>query len=171
MGIDPEVLLHKEWLGLLQPVGLVVSPLALAKSQATIDRSQAVELQQRLLAIVSTNAIPEHIKEGTAWIEDFPPFAGQVLDWQAEDLVGSPGQSPVPEELEMALPDYGEILRPTYAVPDPDSGQWLMLIQIVKPGLPLDEIEPEVEKRHGWRATVQSKFERLLSRAIAPKLG
>lgn len=57
MGIDPEILLHKEWLGLLQPVGLVVSPLALAKSQATIDRSQAVELQQRLLAIVSTNAI------------------------------------------------------------------------------------------------------------------
>ncbi len=26
---DPELRAHKEWLGLLQPVGLVVSPLAL----------------------------------------------------------------------------------------------------------------------------------------------
>jgi len=27
MGIDPQILKHREWLGLLQPVGLVVSPL------------------------------------------------------------------------------------------------------------------------------------------------
>lgn len=34
MGIDPQILKHREWLGLLQPVGLVVSPLALTRAQA-----------------------------------------------------------------------------------------------------------------------------------------
>ena len=29
---DPELRAHKEWLGLLQPVGLVVSPPALIKA-------------------------------------------------------------------------------------------------------------------------------------------
>jgi len=34
MARDPELLTHIEWLGYLQPVGLVVSPPALAAAQA-----------------------------------------------------------------------------------------------------------------------------------------
>jgi hypothetical protein len=138
MAIDPEIFLHKEWLGLLQPVGLVVSPLALGKHQAVVNRGRAVELQARLQAVTSTEPIPGRIDAGTAWIENFPAFAEQVLEWLPEDLVGAPEQNLVPTALEVVLPDYNETLRPTYAVREPDSGQWLMLVQMVKPGLSLD---------------------------------
>ncbi|WP_253188461.1 DNA methyltransferase [Leptolyngbya sp. 'hensonii'] len=119
-------------------------------------------------AVTSTEAIPGRIEAGTAWIENFPAFAEQVLEWLPEDLVGAPEQNLIPTALEVVLPDYNETLRPTYAVPEPDSGQWLMLVQTVKPGLPLDEVDPEVEKGHGWKATLQAKFERLLRETQIP---
>ncbi len=36
MATDLELLKHKKWLGLLQPVGLVVSLIALVKAQAVV---------------------------------------------------------------------------------------------------------------------------------------
>jgi len=36
---DPELLDHLEWLGYLQPVGLVVSPPALLAAQAHVNRN------------------------------------------------------------------------------------------------------------------------------------
>ena len=167
MGIDPEIYAHKEWLGLLVPVGLVVSPLALVKAQAVVDRSRAVELQQNLEGLVCTESSGGRIEEGTAWIQDFPVFAEQILGWMPEDLVPC-GQEELPEGPEVVLPDYGETLRPTYTVQEPDSDRPLMLIQSVDPGLPLDEIDPEAERRNGWKATLQAKFERLLRETQIP---
>lgn len=168
MTFDPEIYWHKEWLGLLQPVGLVVSPLALVKAQAVVDRSRAVELQQNLEGLVCAESLGGRIEERTAWIQDFPVFAEQILGWMPEDLVGTAGQEELPEGLEVVLPDYGETLRPTYAVREPDSGRWLMLIQSVDPGLPLDEIDPETERGNGWKARLQAKFERLLRETQIP---
>jgi hypothetical protein len=71
----------------LQPVGLVVSPPALIKAQAVIDRAKLVDLQERLQGVVSTEAIPRHGDERIAWIENFPAFTQKVLDWMPEDLV------------------------------------------------------------------------------------
>lgn len=51
MSNDPEIRAHKEWLGFLQPVGLVVSPPALVTAQAVVSRN-VVELQQALLGTV-----------------------------------------------------------------------------------------------------------------------
>ena len=34
----PEIAVHKEWLGQIQPVGLVVSPYVLARYDVAIDR-------------------------------------------------------------------------------------------------------------------------------------
>ena len=58
---DREIQQHKEWLGFLQPVGLVVSPIALNNLQVSVNRN-VVELQQRLNSIV------------TPLIADFPNF-------------------------------------------------------------------------------------------------
>ncbi|HAA27244.1 MAG TPA: SAM-dependent methyltransferase [Cyanobacteria bacterium UBA8553] len=162
MATDPEIFRHKEWLGLLQPVGLVVSPPALVKAQAVIDRTRAVEVQERLKEIVCTDPIQGITTGEEAWIKDFPVFAEQVLEWMPEDLVGAPGQEALPQQLEIVLPDYGETLKPTYAVRNPDFDSWLMLIQKVAPGQSLDEVDSTVEKGLGWKATVQEKFERLL---------
>lgn len=168
MATDPELWLHKEWLGLLQPVGLVVSPPALIKAQAMVNRGRAVEMQARLQTIIATDALPDQRESGKVWLPDFPRFAEKVLEWLPEDLSGAPNQKPIPLELEVVLSDYGETLRPTYAVADPDSGQWLLLIQTVKAGLPLDKDDPATEKGQGWKTTFQAKFERLLRETQIP---
>ena len=136
MTSDPELYRHKEWLGLLQPVGLVVSPIALVKAQVILNRSRAVELQQRLESLVI-------VEEEMTWMADFPAFAQQVLEWLPEDL------SQPPPELEVSLPDYGETLRPDYAVKDPDSQEWILLIQILKSNLDLDSLEEGEKKQAG----------------------
>lgn len=157
MAIDPELLRHKEWLGFLQPVGLVVSPPALIKAQAIVNRN-VVELQQRLIEVVCQDPLSASSSSTVAWVADFPAFATTVLEWQPEDLAC--GQALT--DLEVVLPDYGETLSPTYAVPSPDGEGWLMLIQIISPEADLDQVDPSLEKSGKWCASPQAKFERLL---------
>lgn len=154
MANDPEIRLHKEWLGFLQPVGLVVSPPALSAAQAVVNRN-VVELQQTLATVARREPLTGEIGKETFGIDDFPAFTINVLGWQPEDLVVSP------EELAIALPDYNEVLTPTYAVPDPNGG-WMMLVQVLSPGTELDHAGAEDSKSTGWHASPQSKFERLL---------
>ena len=151
MALDPELIKHKEWLGFIQPVGLVVSPPALMAAQAVVNRN-VVDVQQRLLEVVSSEV----------GITDFQEFAIAVLDWQTEDFVESP------DELAVALPEYGELLRPTYAVPDPDSDKWLMLVQVLPTDTNLDDAGVEEAKATGWHASFQAKFERLLREKEIP---
>lgn len=153
MANDPEIRLHKEWLGFLQPVGLVVSPPALSAAQAVVNRN-VVELQQTLATVARREPLTGDSKE-TFGIDDFPAFAINVLGWQPEDLVVSP------EEFAIALPDYNEVLTPTYAVPDPNGG-WMMLVQVLPDSTELDNAGAEDSKSTGWHASPQSKFERLL---------
>ena len=47
---DPELQAHKAWLGLVQPVGLVVAPPALIEAQAFLDKS-IVPVQQAFQAV------------------------------------------------------------------------------------------------------------------------
>ncbi|MBN4003312.1 DNA methyltransferase [Nostoc sp. LPT] len=154
MANDPEIRLHKEWLGFLQPVGLVVSPPALSAAQAVVNRN-VVELQQTLQEVARREPLSGDIDKETFGIDDFPAFTINVLGWQPEDLVVSP------EELAIALPDYNEVLIPTYAVPDPN-GNWMMLVQVLPDGTELDNAGAEDSKSTGWHASPQSKFERLL---------
>ncbi|MEH2124245.1 hypothetical protein [Nostoc sp.] len=153
MANDPEIRLHKEWLGFLQPVGLVVSLPALSATQAVVNRN-VVELQQTLTTVARREPLPGDSKE-TFGIDDFPAFTINVLGWQPEDLVVSP------ESLAIALPDYNEVLTPTYAVPEPNGG-WMMLVHVLNPGTELDNAGAEDSKSTGWHASPQSKFERLL---------
>ncbi|MDZ8052479.1 MAG: DNA methyltransferase [Aulosira sp. ZfuCHP01] len=154
MANDPEIRLHKEWLGFLQPVGLVVSPPALSAAQAVVNRN-VVELQQTLATVARREPLSGDIGKEIFGIDDFPAFTINVLGWQAEDLVVSP------ESLAIALPDYNEVLTPTYALPDPN-GSWMMLVRVLPDGTELDNAGAEDSKSTGWHASPQSKFERLL---------
>jgi hypothetical protein len=151
---DREIQAHKEWLGFLQPVGLVVSPTALNNAQMSVNRN-VVELQQRLSEIVRQDT------NNTCLISDFPAFTVEILGWQPTDLVESP------EDLGVSLPEYGETLQPTYAVPDPDKGGWLMLVQVISPGTDFDRVSENI-KSTGWHASPQAKFERLLREKEIP---
>ena len=161
MANNPEIRAHKEWLGFLQPVGLIVSAPALVAVQAVVNRN-VVELQQRLLEVVSHDSLRGEIGDERFWLSDFPAFAINILGWQSEDLVE------MPEELAVLLPEYNEVLTPSYAVPDPDKGSWLMLVQVLTSGTNLDQTGTEDAQSTSWHASPQSKFERLLREKEIP---
>lgn len=151
-----EIQAHKEWLGFIQPVGLVVSPPALVAAQASVNKN-IVELQQKLLACVN--------REEGASIYDFSAFTVDVLGWDITDLIDN---SEKLAELAVSLPEYGEILQPTYAVPNDNNG-WLMLVQQIKTGTGFDECrDAKFRVSTGWHASPQEKFERLLREKEIP---
>jgi len=164
--IDPEQLRHREWLGYVQPVGLVVSPPALLKAQAVLDRRRAVDRQQLLNKLVRR---PEPVgpeQEVLPYIDNFPRFAEEVLEWLPEDLAGAPGGPDLPDALEVVLPDYGENLRPTYGLVDPDDDErFLMLVKEEPLGKDLDAVP---DSGTGWQASPHARFERLLREREIP---
>jgi hypothetical protein len=126
MPADPELRSHQEWLGMIQPAGLVASARALAAAGAFIDRAGLIALQQKF------ESLTEQKRDEDPILPDLPAFCLQVLGWGAPDIAGAPEGPELPDSLVVSLPEYGEVLSPTYAVPDPDhAGEWLMLIPIL----------------------------------------
>ena len=175
MARDPELIAHQEWLGYLQPVGLVVSPPALVDAQAFPSKNIIPE-HNRFLEMVDQITL-EGENDPQPSIRDFPRFATQMLGWEPADLVGTAEGGPVPDSLEVTLTEYSETLRPSYAVPEFSSNQqpatsnsppWLMLIQRVKLGLDLDDTPETDAKDHRWQASPQARFERLLRETGVP---
>lgn len=166
--MDTEYLAHREWLGYVQPVGLVVSIPALLAAQAHLNRHIAPE-QQRFLACLPRERSDDVIPE----IRDFAEFTQTVLEWEPADLVALPEVVTLPEDLaalEVVLPEYHETLRPTYGVREfvPKTGQapWLLLIQCLPTGTTLDA--PTAASDRHWHASPQAKFERLLRETGVP---
>ncbi len=161
MARDPETLDHLEWLGYVQPVGLVVSIPTLLAGGAHVNRNIAPD-QQRFLAILPRD---KH-GETNAEIRDFPEFTRAVLNWDSLDLVRADSL----EALEVPLPEYNETLRPAFAVkefkPKDPARPWLLLVQVLPPGADLDK-DSEREDRH-WQASPHAKFERLLRETEVP---
>lgn len=162
---DYELRVHREWLGLLQPVGLVVSPPALANAQAVPDRAILRE-QNELLALVGASGAPTRGRK--AAIRDFPAFTRNVLGWKATKLAGSEAGPALPDDLSVHLPEYHETLRPTFAVPGlkDDGAPWLMLVQVFSEAVDLDESAGTTERQ--WHASPQVRLERLLREAGVP---
>ena len=69
----PELVAHKEWLGQIQQVGLVVSPHVLVRHNVFVDRQKSLEVQATLAADAPTH---------------FAAFATSILDWPADLLLG-----------------------------------------------------------------------------------
>jgi len=165
MAKDPAVLAHQEWLGYVQPAGLVVSIPAMLDANVRINQNIAPD-HRRFLDALSSSTDGEPIPE----IADFPQFAQTVLDWSASDLYGAPGSESLPESLEVPLPDYSETLRPTYALREfevtGDGREWILLIKVLPKGTDFDAVD-DSDSRH-WLASPQAKFERLLRQTHVP---
>ncbi len=154
MPSDPEFRAHQQWLGYAQPVGLVVSAPALVQAGAFVNKN-IVREQQRLIGLAQGQERSE--------IADLPRFCREFLGWEARDLAGAPGGPELPKALDVAISEYGEVLSPTYAVPDGDKqGSWLMLLQTVPTGLDFDTVEERRRDDHHWHASPQARFDRLL---------
>ena len=162
---DPNTRAHLEWLGFIQPNGLVVSAPALVKAGALLNRHDA-EGQSRLAGCISEREL-HHQRGPEPCIRDFREFATSVLGWgfSARGYAGT-DDAPIPPELEVPLPDYGETLRPDFAVRerDPRNGAspWQLLVQVLDAGRDFDV--PATGGGTGSRleASPQGRAERLL---------
>jgi hypothetical protein len=166
--LDPAILSHFEWLGFVQPTGLVVSAPALVRAGAILDRRDA-EGQHLLRACVEERVFDP--KEGpVSWVPDFGAFATQVLSWRfsPKGYAGT-DDCPIPPELEVPLPEYSETLRPDFAVrerdPQNDGSPWQLLVHVLDPDQDFDQ-----SKRGpgGLEASAHGRMERLLRQTGVP---
>lgn len=162
MAKSPEELAHQEWIGYVQPVGLIVSIPAMLEAQCYVNKNIMAEHARFLSCLPRDNdeLIPE--------IRDLPEFTQKVLEWEAADLLAVPPRGALTGDmasLEVVLPQYNETLRPTHAVPvfKPEEGQnpWMLLVQELTAGTDFDNTSEADSARH-WNAAPQAKFERLL---------
>ena len=104
---NANTLAHLEWLGFVQPTGLVVSAPALDKAGAVLQRSDA-EGQRLLQAVVEHRQLGSK-EDPQPFLPDFQTFANTVLDWSfsPKGYAGAEG-TPIPDELCLHLPDYGD---------------------------------------------------------------
>ena len=150
---------HREWLGFLQPVGLVVSPPALVDADFHVN-TDVMEQYQLFLAATQMQQLIG-FKDPLSVVTDLPKLLLDVFGWKQTDLV--PADDARASDLAVPLPVYGETLRPTFAVvedPKATPCKWLMLIQVLPVGTPLDTANEDGGRN--WKASPEARFERLL---------
>ncbi len=161
--LNPQILRHLEWIGFVQPSGLVVSGPALVRVGAILDR-QDTEGQRLLRECVKDRAFRQG-DDPEPWLPDFETFARTVLEWNfsPRGYAGSEG-NPVPNELQVMTGD-GELLAPDFAVRERSPGEgesaWQLLVQELEPGQDFDK---EVKGSGALEASPHSRMERLLRR-------
>ncbi len=159
---DPDTSAHLEWLGFIQPNGLVVSAPALVKAGATLNRQDAEG--QALLAGCVDQRVVFPGRDPEPYVRDFREFASAVLGWglSPRGYAGTE-ESPVPDDLTVVLPDYGETLQPDYAVRERDArngaSKWQLLVQVLAVGQGFDKA---TSGDGGLEASPQGRVERLL---------
>ena len=166
--LDPEVLAHLEWIGFTRPTGLVVSASALVRAGAILDRRDA-EGQLLLRACVQERVVDPAVGP-VACILDFPKFAEVVLGWTfSPNGYAGTAESPIPSELELPLPEYGETLRPDFAVRELDKQDGALAWQLLVRVLELDEDFDTITSHSGrLEASAHGRMERLLRQVGVP---
>jgi hypothetical protein len=145
MATDP----NAEWIGNVQPIGLVVAAAVLARhglnpAEQTRADSEAVR------ALLSDD------DEGPA-LDDPWAFFEQILGWRAPQVAGAPGGPALPADLSARVEESDTDLIPHWAVTGPDKG-WQILVRVEAPG-----VEPDKRGTlKGWEATPHQQLERLL---------
>jgi len=139
---------NEEWLGHVQPVGLVVAPVVL----------KAYELVPEPQTRSDTEAIKSHLSltdSGSALLDPWAFFA-DILGWRPGRVAGSPGGAPIPDDLVLRIEESEIEIVPHWAVADPEGG-WQMLVRIEAEG-----IDPDGRGAlEGWEATPHQRLERL----------
>jgi hypothetical protein len=163
----PGVHTHEQWLGLVQPVGLVVAPTVLNKLELFPNQGTAYlsARQRQLEALLEERdtAAGEPIQV----VPGFGQLATELLDWGEADLLSADQLQTIPE---VVLSEYGETLRPTHGVPSWE-GEGLQalvldLTALGEWGRAFDQ--PWNPSGNGWDATPQQRFERLLKESEHP---
>src|SRR5438132_766672 len=114
---DPDL----EWLGHVQPVGLVIAPLLIKELGLTPLRQTQAD-SAIVAAQVSGDASQPALHDPWAFVQ-------QVLGWQAPHVAGSPDGPALPDILHVRLPEHETTLGPTWAVAELGQGEqpWQLL--------------------------------------------
>lgn len=135
-----------DWLGYLQPTGLVVAPVVLARLGLWPEPQGPAH-----------NAAVADALERLAAGDTFALFR-DILGWLPGSVAGAPGGPPLPDALTRSLRDGETLLAPTFAVPAPGGDGLQLLVRIEEPHVVLDRRG----MLDGWEATAHQRFERLL---------
>ena len=172
-----DLLAHKAWLGLLegQRVGIVVTPPALVPAQAYAN-TDVIPAQNALLGLLTksvsvkdTRKEVRELRDGIAerWGESgdvvltqLAPFCEAVLGWRPGDL------QPVALDdarFSVHLKEQQETLSPTHVLIDAKQPELpLLLVREEATNTDLDALPAERADGGGWRASPETRFERLL---------
>ncbi len=148
MADDPNL----EWLGHVQPVGLVVAPRVLT------ERGLVPAEQTRADTEEAETVIPEDGAPADPWA-----IATTLLGWQPALVAGAPGGPELPDDLSAWVPEAETRLAPDWAVQKPGGG-WQLLVQVLPPGKDPDGRGALA----GWEATPHQRLERLLREVGIP---
>ena len=151
---------HQEWLGFVQPVGLLLSPFVMVDAQVVPDRN--ISGRQRDFR----ELLEEDGSGSTArWhASDLRRVFLEYLGWEEGDLLDPSGHR---DALEIALPELQVVLSSTWAVPGDENtdSAWMMLVRVEDCNADLDK---PPDDGSGWNATRHSRFERLLRETGVP---
>ena len=149
---------HQEWIGFVQPVGLVVAPTVMVDAQVVPDRN--ISGRQRDFC----DLLEEEGNGTTArWrAPDLRKLFLDYLGWEDGDLEDAEAYP----KLEISLLELEVALSPTWAVPSDDSDdEWMMLIRVEEGSANFDKPPDDANT---WNATRHARFERLLRETGIP---
>jgi hypothetical protein len=174
---DPELQAHKEWLGYLQPRGLVVAPAAMGEAGWVLEQSgkELLERQEQFREALQPLGPDEEEEDQHHGFRRLGTLLVEQLSWDPEALQDDPASL---QTWTRELPELGETLAPTAVVRGfgADDKPQLLIQELSAPeeGLPLAQKGPwppsdpvDLDRRQssgdqGWRASPQERFERLL---------
>ncbi|HJP67492.1 MAG TPA: DNA methyltransferase [Sphingomicrobium sp.] len=138
-----------EWLGHVQPTGLVVSTLVLDELSLVSPPQDAVASAQ-FAELLNDDGGPL-LRDPWALLRD-------ILGWPEAMVAGLPNGATIPVELCHSLADHETLLEPTFALKGSRGEGWQLLIRVEEHG-----IDPDKRGAlSGWEATPHQRFERLL---------
>src|SRR6266481_3179291 len=112
---------NAEWIGNVQPVGLVVAP-------AVLGRLGLNPAEQTRADSETVRALLSDDDDGPALPNPWAFFA-QILGWRPKQVAGAPGGLALPDTLSVHAEESDTDLLPHWAVTAPDGG-WQILIRI-----------------------------------------
>ncbi|MEY4616402.1 MAG: hypothetical protein RJB66_1362 [Pseudomonadota bacterium] len=149
MASNKSIEYHQQWIGYLNPTGLVFSPHALDDAQAVINESVISEQKEFL------NLVTKTLNDSTEFIgfENVRDLFFKVLNWRESDLNPDPT---IIAQYSFSHPQFGEVISPTYVTKVND--EKIILIQ----QLAQDDFDKTANTEDAWNSSPHFKFERLL---------
>jgi hypothetical protein len=146
---------NAEWIGNVQPIGLVLAPTVLARhglNPAEQTRADSDAVRALLLDSDQEPALADPWK-----------FFTDILGWRSAEVAGVPDGPALPIELSTRVEESNTDLTPHWAVTDPEKG-WQILVRIEGAG-----VDPDKRGTlEGWEATPHHQLERLLRESGVP---